>query len=331
MHEYPKHIAELSSFRKFIQRIESAWPEFRQRRSERLAQVARNGAAPEKLAEDILSDFFTIALDWDLGDLNNQLQYADIVLTKSGLKRLLIEAKHPGSLDAGQSKLQAALHQARGYADQQRVQTVAISDGCLFYAADIVNGGFRDRAWLRLDDETFSADSWWVSVDGIYRPPEILAVPSQTRRDPSAASPVVGPPGVGEIQPPAAPLLHPQHGRPASCFAYVGDALRTSTWKLPYRFADGRVDAAHLSGAIRAVVSNYRGARVKTIPEAALSDVLVRLGKAAAELRKMPTQCPKPQLSYQQLYQALQQLGRLNEVFGCDVPPSGKPFPATDP
>ena len=135
----------------------------------------------------------------------------------------------------------------------------------------------------------------------------------------------------GKFSPRPPPLLHPQHGRPASCFAYVGDALHTSTWKLPYRFADGRVDAAHLSGAIRAVVSNYRGARVKTIPEAALSDVLVRLGKAAAELRKMPTQCPKPQLSYQQLYQALQQLGRLNEVFGCDVPPSGKPFPATDP
>lgn len=308
MVEYPKHIAELSCFRKFLARAGSGWVEFQKRRSERLAQVARNGSAPEKIAEDILGDFFTIALDWELGDLNNQVQYADLVLTKAGLKRMLIEVKRPNSLNGKPSKLQAALQQARAYADEQRVTTVAISDGSLFYAADLVYGGFKDRVWLRLDGESFPADSWWVSVDGIYRLPEALGSPNLT-------PPIADAADVEVVAEPTSILLHPEHGRPLSCFAYVGDASDVSTWKLPYRFADGTADPVHLSGAIRAVVSNYRGTRVKAIPEAAVPDVLVRLGRAAVELRKMPGQCPKPQLSYQQLFDALKQLGRLQDVF----------------
>ena len=88
----------------------------------------------------------------------------------------------------------------------------------------------------------------------------------------------------------------------------------TGTWKLPHRLADGSVDEKHLCGAIRAVTSNYRGTRVKSIPEKALPDVLVRLGKAAAETGKLPGQNPNPQQSYQQLYDALKQLNRLGEV-----------------
>ncbi len=91
----------------------------------------------------------------------------------------------------------------------------------------------------------------------------------------------------------------------------IGSALKTATWKLPYRLADGSVDERHLPGAIRAVLSNYRGTHIKAIPEAAIGDVLVRLGRAAAEIRKLPGQTPKPLQSYQQLYDALHQMQRL--------------------
>lgn len=315
MEQYPQHLVALASFRKFIGHIQSTWPKFLNQRSSRLVQAERNGSAPEKVAEDILSDFFTLALDWDISDLNNQLHFADLVLTKMGLRRLLVEAKRPGSLVWNQSNLEQALDQARRYADEQRVCTIAVSDGCIFYAADIVNGGLRDRVRLQLDRQTFSCNSWWVSVEGIYRSPE--CIDEDVEMPVSECQPTLITLPDGET---FQGLIHPKYKVPATCFAYVGDACKTSTWKLPHRFADGRVDEKRLCGAIRAVTSNYRGVRVKTIPEKALPDVLVRLGKAAAEIGKLPGQNPSPQQSYQQLYDALKQLDRLGEVLQEGVP-----------
>lgn len=299
----------LAAFRKFIERLPDAWQGFRLQRRSRLAQQARNGLAAEKVAENIVEDFFTVALDWSLSDLNNQLGYADIVLTSRGIKRLLVEVKRPGSLKWDERSLESALSQACRYACEQRVQSIAVSDGALFYAADLVNGGLRRRARLQLDTAEFSPNAWWLSVDGIYRLATPLAETSTPR--------VVCTDPVERLvaqEAAAAVLLHPRHKVPAECFAYVGDARRTVTWKLPYRLADGSVDEKHLPGAIRAVLSNYRGTHVKTIPEAAVSDVLVRLGKAAAEIRRLPGQTAKPLASYQQLYDALHQLQRLGEL-----------------
>ena len=292
-----------------MERLPVSWETFRVQRQSRLAQQARNGLAAEKVAENIVEDFLTIALDWSLSDLNNQLHYADIVLTSLGIKRLLIEVKRPGSLRWDQPSLEAALSQARRYAAEQRVQSIAVSDGTLFYAADVVNGGLQNRARLQLDTAEHSADAWWLSVDGIYRPATTL----DERRPADVTSAVPQEPFESHI-PSAQALLHPKHKVPAECFAYVGDPSRTATWKLPYRLADGSVDQGHLPGAIRAVLSNYRGARVKTVPESAISDVLVRLGKAAAEIRKLPGQTHKPLASYQQLYDALDQIQRLDEL-----------------
>ena len=50
------------------------------------------------------------------------------------------------------------------------------------------------------------------------------------------------------------------------------------------------------------------------IPEAAVPDVLVRLGQAAARLGKLPQQTPETAEVYLQLAAALDQLGRLGEV-----------------
>jgi len=308
MNEPAAHPDNLAAFRKFMSRLPEFWPAFLRQRQTRLTQQERNGAAAEKVAENIVEDLLTVALDWSLGDLNNQLRYADIVLTRQGIKRLLVEVKRPGSLKWDQPSLHLALAQARRYADEQRVRTIAVSDGTLFYAADIVNGGLQPRARLLLDAAAYSPDAWWLSVDGIYRPARTLGV-SDSPVVPALSTPVdINSPDAGGV------LLHPKYRVPAECFAYVADASKPLTWKLPYRKADGTVDEAHLPGAIRAVVSNYRGAHLKTVPESAMADVLVRLGKAAAEVRKLPGQTPSPLGSYQQLYDALYQLGRLGEV-----------------
>ena len=52
-----------------------------------------------------------------------------------------------------------------------------------------------------------------------------------------------------------------------------------------------------------------------TIPESAVGDVAVRLGKAAAEVGKMPGQTGAPAQTYRDLYDTLHQLDRLRDVF----------------
>jgi len=50
------------------------------------------------VAKNILEDLLTTVLDWSVGDLNNQVEYADLVLTRLGIKYLVIEVKRPGAL-----------------------------------------------------------------------------------------------------------------------------------------------------------------------------------------------------------------------------------------
>ncbi len=164
------------------------------------------------------------------------------------------------------------------------------------------------RSVLRLDTPAHSLDAWWVSVDGIYREPMTLDAAADL------AAPDPGGDGASTPIPADEVLLHGKYKIPARCFAYVGDASDPATWKLPCRLLSGAVDEGRLSGAIRALLTNYRGAHV-TIPESAVGDVAVRLGKAAAEVGRMPGQTAAPAQTYRDLYDTLHQLGRLQEVF----------------
>lgn len=311
----PPRLAQLASFRKFCECIPTQWPLFLEKRAQWLSQEERYGHAPEKVAESILADFFTIALNWEIGDLNNQVEFADLVLTKMGLKRLVVEVKRPNSLSWDESSLERALTQARRYAEEQDVSKIAVSDGTLFYAADIENGGLRPRARLCLDRAALALDAYWVSVDGIYRTPEKIEQEQTDELNPNvsfmaAEQTAVVVDGVIDL-----PFLHRKYRLPAECFAYVEDARKPQTWKLPYRLSNGKVDTSRLSAAIRSVISNYRGARVH-IPEKAVPDVLVRLGKAVAEIGQFPGQIANPSETYQRLYEELRRMGRLREILG---------------
>lgn len=91
-------IEDLVTYRHCLERIDFLWPAYLSKRSQRLEQQRRHGFAAEKVAENILEDLFTEVLDWTVADLNNQLDYADIVLTKNGVKYLLLEVKRPAAL-----------------------------------------------------------------------------------------------------------------------------------------------------------------------------------------------------------------------------------------
>jgi hypothetical protein len=284
--------------------VSAAWPGFLAKREERLAQQRRFGVASEKVAENIVEDLFTSVLNWSLRDVNNQVDYADLVLTRLGVKHLIVEVKRPGALAWQERAVDAALGQAERYADEQKVRCIAVSDGVLLYARDRVPGGHRDRVFVRLDQPEPPVDLWWLSVDGIYRVPE-------------GTAPRLLPSAVGEPADAAAcdDLLHPKYRLPAACFGYVGDAGNPRTWHLPYLLADGRPDVKRLPKAVQAILSNYRGAHVSSVPENAIPEVLVTLGRTARRLGKLPTTPASPS-AYVQLQDALVQFDRLADVLG---------------
>ena len=128
------------------------------------------------------------------------------------------------------------------------------------------------------------------------------------------AGSILGPIGSPHDADAAAARLHPKFGLPASCFAYVGDPDDPRTWKLPYLLADGHTDLKRLPAAIEAVTTGYRGKTVGGIPDDRVPDVLVRLGRAAADAGKMPFQNNKTAAVYRELQTRLERLGRLEEI-----------------
>ncbi|MGH3188576.1 MAG: hypothetical protein ACRDPY_31310 [Streptosporangiaceae bacterium] len=301
-------VLSLASYRHCCDRLAAAWPVFLARRHERLAQQRRFGTAAEKVAENILEDLFTLVLDWHLSEVNNQVGYADLVLTRLGVKHLIVEVKRPGALAWNERSVDLALAQAHRYADEQKVRCIAVSDGVMVYARDLVPGGHLDRAFVRLDQPQAPAELWWLSTDGIYRP----------RLDPCGARLRLLPPAPDGAAEPAADdqagLVHPKYRLPARCFAYVGSAADPKTWHLPYLLADGTPDLARLPKAIQAILSNYRGAHVSSVPEAAIPEVLVTLARTAHRLGKLPASGPGTARAYLQLQQALEQLDRLADA-----------------
>ncbi|HEX7363375.1 MAG TPA: hypothetical protein VF283_23030 [Bryobacteraceae bacterium] len=303
-------VSELASYHRCIGRIQQHWPDFLERRNERLAQQERNGTAAEKVAENILEDLFTRVLDWPLSDFNNQVGYADILLTTFGIKYLIVEAKRPGALAWNGRAVEAALAQAQRYAAEQRVRCAGVSDGVMLYAADIEGGGLKGRFFGSLAGAQAPENLWWLSVHGIYRPvPEGY---NATLGDlPDADVEPFEPRDCGDDE-----LLHPKYKIPARCFGYVGNANDPGTWKLPFRLADGHVDLKRLPKAIQCIASNYRGEKVTGIPEKHIPDVLVRLARAASSVGKMPDQSLSAAAVYCQLAEILRQIGKLDEILG---------------
>jgi hypothetical protein len=84
-------------------------------------------------------------------------------------------------------------------------------------------------------------------------------------------------------------LLHQKYCLLPQYFSYVRDANRPTTWKLPYLLKDGGIDTRRLPKAMQAILISYRGARVSSVPEKAIPDVLRLLAEAAAAKQDAPS------------------------------------------
>lgn len=88
----------LAIYKQHADRVEQQWQTFLARREDMLAPARRFGAVPEKAAETIIGSLLSDVLDWTARDLNWQLGYADLVITRNYCKHLLVETKRPGAL-----------------------------------------------------------------------------------------------------------------------------------------------------------------------------------------------------------------------------------------
>lgn len=302
-HTNPNSIEGLASYNHCQERIRAEWPGFLARPAERLQPHPLFGNTPEKITESILEDLFTAVLDWPRNAFVPQVEFADIVLSNLGIRWIIVEAKRPGSLAWNRRAVDRALEQARGYADKQRVHCVAVSDGVMLYAEDIVDGGSCGRVFVSLATPDPPLDLWWLSVQGIYRPRDSnQGAVLQLLPD----SPVDAPDGATAATSSGEPLLHPKYKLPARCFAYVGNHADTHSWKLPYLQEDGTIDARRLPKAIQSIITNYRGARVSGIPEESIPAVLTRLARAAALAGHLPAAITGP-AAYRHLQEVLDQ------------------------
>jgi hypothetical protein len=145
-------------------------------------------------------------------------------------------------------------------------------------------------------------------------PAELLASPLRNGRDLGNLTGPAVEDGARVPDAPAAGLVRPKYRLPVTCFAYAGSAAEPKTWRLPYLLADGTADRARLPRAIAAILSNYRGARVGSVPEPAIPGVLVTLARTARRLGKLPAFGSGTAPVYLQLQDALGQLGRLADV-----------------
>lgn len=283
-------VTALSTYQSLLSRGNDNWKNFLESRQCRLSK-SNPAAINERVSENIVIELLTTVLDWETESIQQQVEYADITLCHLGITRLIIETKRPGLLKWNQNEVEKALAQARRYADKQSVKTIAICDGHLLYAADIKHGGLKERLYVELNHDDFPDDLFWISKHGIYRDRENYQQKLNQKN---------------EVALTADDLLHPKYQVPARCFAYVGDASNHKTWKLPYLLANGNVDTRRLSGAVRCIITNYRGTNVKGVPHDAIPEVLKRLGEAAQQAGKMPSQNPKTADTYRQLSEILQ-------------------------
>ncbi|MCL4392517.1 hypothetical protein M1145_00015 [Patescibacteria group bacterium] len=290
---------------KFLERLNTNWKDFKIKRKDFLVQNERFGKTPEKVTENILSYLFTEVLDWDLRDINYQVDYADIEITKLGIKRIVIEAKRPGGITWNILQLEKHINQALRYAYKQKISTIGVCDGNKLYILNVEGGSTTPRIFIPLDAEEPHEDLYYISKNGIDKKKTISVNFNKDKEEKTVHN---------QNSETNDELLNKQYKLPARCFAYIGDPNNPYTWKLPYLENNGTIRIKRLQSAIQSIVTNFRGGQVKDIPEKYIPGVLIKLAKAAKDVGKLDPDNPKMANCYRQLYNAIKQMDALDKI-----------------
>ena len=253
-------------------KIAERWEDFAYVRGEITAQTEAGRRLSERDVEQIVEALVAGPLDWDIGQLARQQDFADFALIDRGLKLVVIETKGFGVF-RDQAQADDALIQGARYADRHRSPLIWACDGCQLTLAsrDPSAHAINVHLQVSLDPPIAPDELYYFSHYGLFRyPADVLrTIPYSAVQDDAL------------YKRHHAVLLH------YSRFAYVGDLRDKATWMMPYRNPDGSVDTKRLGHAVNYLLSpgGYRGQKAKRtrIPEAATLLSALRLARAYRE------------------------------------------------
>ncbi len=239
--------------------------------------------------------------------------------TGNGRERCVLAISSPGGIPVRQTGRCHAMQAAAQRARVLGIGHAGVCDGGLLYLEDDDGGPRRARLRVWLGQTSAPGELWWATPMGLTQP----VTPMQAALVFTPAGPAVGSAvadGSGGVGLKAGAQLHPRLQLPAACFAFVGDPMRPTTWKLPYRRADGRADLRRLIAAAHHAAASLATPIRGGVPYGELPVVIHRLADAARELGQLSPGNRHPSGVFQRLAAAEQRCGGVSPPrMGPDV------------
>lgn len=228
---------------------------------------------------------------------------AFLIGASTGRGRCVVAIACPGAIPVRQKGRCLAMRAAAQRARVLGAGHAGVCDGGLLYVED--DDGAERRARLRvwLGQTSAPGELWWATPMGLSQrvTPLQTALPFPPGPAAGLAEGIAGADGGGGAPTAAGARLHPRLQLPAGCFAFVGDPMRPTTWKLPYRRADGRADLRRLIAAAHHAAASLATPFKGGMPFGELPVVIHRLADAARELGQLPPGNGHPSGVFQRL------------------------------
>lgn len=188
----------------------------------------------EKDVEAVFDKLLTGPLGYTPDQISRQPDYADYVLMSRDFKVAVAEAKG-WEYFRKKDNLLKALGQAANYADRHRVANLIAFDGESVVLAIRAESEISVLLDLKVNSPDPADDLFYLTLYGLSKlPTEKLFSFEHFKANAS-----------GDFK------THHGVSLPRSAFAYIGDIHNKSTWKMPYRNADGTVDTARIDKAVK--------------------------------------------------------------------------------
>ncbi len=279
--------------------LRQKWPQFSDFRSATHRHLINGRSLSERDVEAVFESILLGPLGYSPAQLDRQPDFADYVLLSRDLKIAIVEIKGWEAFHIPDNQ-RKALEQAAGYASRHRCKNIMAFDGKTMALAECGQDAINILFEVLVDTADPADELFYFTEYGLSKlPGQCISSFSYTPA-----------PQPNEFKKHHGIDLH------YSCFAYIGDLRDKSTWKMPYRNADGSVDTGRIDKAVNFLLSpgGYRGATVsdRSVPEAASVDVAKKLARGYREIGKLDDQHCKPAA---RLKEYLEQKGvRLDDI-----------------
>ena len=213
--------------------LSQKWPQFLEFRNATHRHLVNGRSLSERDVEAVFESLVLGPLGYSPAQLDRQPDFADYVLLARDLKIAIAEIKNWEAFHDKDAQ-NKALEQAAGYADRHRCKNIMAFDGRTIALAECCKDTINVLFEALVDVQDPVDELFYFTEYGLSKLPE-------ERVYSFSYTPAPQP---NEFKKHHGIDLH------YSCFAYIGDLRDKSTWKMPYRNADGSVDTGRIDKAV---------------------------------------------------------------------------------